>query len=700
MPASIACYYSATVFNASTCIGKVQAVAGVNSYVAQVPKGTKTILVTNAYGRLSTPRIEVYKDFSTHILDDVLLGQRSEDATTSSITLDINVSSYPLGTKFKIVVDAVGGNNEARILLLDSTPTQYCAIRNVSVNTYYLEKTKSLDKIRLYKAAVSDNVFNSRVYLVKGNAFPSGSSQIGNYLVSNFNSSPISLKNPFQGYYNTSTWDSITVTNTWVTWQWEYSCGYKLKVHTDWTLYVVQVSFADLNLGYSYKNITSDTIIDLTDVLFWCVQIRRIDRANITPTDVANAVTVTVTEGAIRLRPGDANTLSILKKNVEQMQGEVYRKKTVPSVFSNSPCYYHFAVNGFIKDANGNYAVASESLDDVEIAARLGFKFIEANVHETSDGKYVCIHGTSGAFGPECKSVDESVITTETLRTTEINTKTLSWIKTNVRYDSYYEKYQTTIPTLEEFCQACRKHGIGIFAGTNKRGAVETCVKYLGSNVIIYGPPADIRDYFGGYVFKWNNGSNITPSTLLADARKYGTPYMCGMDSSVIDDFIDDNILDGFIENMHNDGFLVGWAGVYSTEEQGRLYAEHGLDFNGSGHEVNPFEPNYEVFDIDTENLPTTTGTIAKGVISLANGDTITCGTSTKILGKGWLSIRFNGTLTINFGYKGNWQRTIASDGSKDIVISDYFFMRGTSLTITAGSATTVTSFVYKTSKC
>ena len=77
--------------------------------------------------------------------------------------------------------------------------------------------------------------------------------------------------------------------------------------------------------------------------------------------------------------------------------------------FVEKPFYYHFRSNGFIEDANGRNAIASQSLDDVELAARLGFGLIEANIQSTSDGHFVVIHGTSGTFGPECKSINPNV---------------------------------------------------------------------------------------------------------------------------------------------------------------------------------------------------------------------------------------------------------------------------------------------------
>jgi hypothetical protein len=193
----------------------------------------------------------------------------------------------------------------------------------------------------------------------------------------------------------------------------------------------------------------------------------------------------------------------------------------------------------------------------------------------------------------------------------------------------------------------------------------------------------------------------LTISSLLSRAKSFGAPYICSIGPTAIAEFESDGILDDFISTMHANGFLCGFAGVYQTEEETRDLIRRGFDMSGSGHEVNSFDSNYEEFCVDDANhLPTTTGSISNGVITLASGQTITCGSTNVIsVGKGNLFIRFNGTLSINFGSIGN-RSGLTSDGTQMFNISDYFFGRNTQLSITAGANTTITHFVYKTSRC
>ena len=374
------------------------------------------------------------------------------------------------------------------------------------------------------------------------------------------------------------------------------------------------------------------------------------------------------------------------------------------NIFSDRFYYYHFAPNGFIIDGNNKKAIASESLEDIEIASRLCFDFVEANIWRTADGHYVCLHGTNGTFGPEVKSIDNGIITTTDLRNTKISAVTLEWIKNYVRYDSDYEQYQTSIPSLEEFCAYCKNKKIGILAGVGGvREAVEICVKYLGDSVVVYSPPSNIRSFFSGYVFTWNNRKEGTIEGLLRDARRYGAPYICSMGETLVSELKERNELIDFVEQMHNEGFLVGWAAVYSTELKSMDYKRIGMDVSASGHQVNEFVANYERFDLnDTSYFPVTTGTVIDDRIVLSKHEYVECGSQTVIpLGKGSLSIKFKGTVRISFGSmedKGD-RKELSSNGEELLFFSDYFFQRPTTLVIECLSdETTISHLEYCTS--
>lgn len=383
------------------------------------------------------------------------------------------------------------------------------------------------------------------------------------------------------------------------------------------------------------------------------------------------------------------------------IDGNNYGSNSFEPFFQDKPYYYHYAPNGFVKDGEGKKAIASESIQDIEFASRLGFSMIEANIHKTSDGHFVCIHGSHGEFGPEVKSINEEVILTDALRKTAISSVSLDFIKAYIRYDSDYEEFQTTIPSLEEFCQACLDNKIGLFAGTRDELAVKICQQYMGDNLIIYGFPSNVRQYFDGYLYTWNNAESISQETLLNTAERFGNPYICGIGPELWRAMEEEHCLDSFIESMHVKDCLVSIAAVYQSEEDVRDAIRKGVDCFAAGHEVNPFEPNYEKYGLDSEtNKPFTTGRINGCDMNLDKGDVISCGNKEKIIGKGYLKIQFKGDLTICFGSCGSYNRTISSDGSEIIEISDYFFNNQSQLTILANSNTIISFFSYFTSKC
>ena len=360
------------------------------------------------------------------------------------------------------------------------------------------------------------------------------------------------------------------------------------------------------------------------------------------------------------------------------------------SKFERFPYYYHFAAAGFLKNANGDNVIPSESLDDVAVASRLGFAMIEANVKATSDGKYIVIHGgDAGKFGTEVNAEAQDLVISEC---------TLDYIKANVRYASAMEKYQTTIPTIEEFLRACRKYGLGAFVGSNVKSVIQLAQTIMGSDLVIYNPPADIRDYFDGYCYNWHNTTGMTKDKLIAEALAYGKPYIIGLGPTAVEYLEDREEMDAFIAKMHELGMLVSVA--YLTDAQTDSYMAKGIDMVGASRQVNVFEPNLDDIDINDDPATfVTDGTLSGGVLTLADGESLTFTGSKVSLGKAMLALRFSGSLVIDFGSVGE-RAARSSDGKEDVILSDYILQGMTSLSITSDGATTITSLHYKTSKC
>lgn len=711
VPAIVAFYRGDYVNSASsitnaTLLGKVQSVVGQSDYIVTVPEGCVTIAISNRYANIAEPKVWAYVDNAKEELEDVLIFQRDASETTSSINEQPDMTAYPIGTKFKIIFDTVAGTGAHTFDLVFRMGTNNNINRTVADlyagKIIYFEKIDDLHHIRCYKASGTGNILNFRLYIIKDNKYPEHKHRLTGYLQSRLSDrNTIELKNPFSGYYNTTDDTSIRVETSWVSWEKEYSSGYAIHVDTDFTTYILQINYAGDDSGrYAYDQISSAADRYLGDVLYWNLQIRRIDRRAITPDEVANAVTVTKISGEKYLRPADQNSMVALQKEVAELKGETVANGGIAkALFDDKPYYYHFSPNGFLNDPSGNHIIASESLEDIKIAARLGFSFIEANVHKTADNNFIVTHGDGGTFGAEVVSLNDAIISPST----PIANATVADIKAYLRFNSVIDKYKTTIPTLEEFCICCRENSIGVLAGTNDPDAIQILKRICGREVILYGAGADKRAIFNGYMLDWNNNSTYNLSTLMTTAKTKGAPYLLCVGPNLLAALIQNEDLDELVSRFHEkDGYFLGVAAVYQSESDVRYAFEHGFDFAGVGHEVNPFDDaNYEIIDIDGDvSQFETTGTISNGVITLASGQTVAFASENVItLGKGELSLRFNGTLNIDFGSKG-YRSSISSDGTKDVIVSDYFLRRKTRCILTAGDATTITNLVYKTSKC
>ena len=704
-PAAIAFYSSDTPSSDSyLSTSSLQAVAGTNYYYSEIPANAVCFCVTHRNDiEDEKPIIEVVGQggvsagfVEMKVGARLISSRRAAAVTGSAISLPIDLSSYEIGTHFLLkIITASGANKKTAALMGDIYLSVLSDLK--TGESYYFERTSEVSRIRLYCSSGTNEIIDYDLYVV-------GSTLNNNNMLLQPNTlslkqGSIELGEPLQGKY----WVTPTTTNTngsWVCFPIQYSRGYSIHINIDFETYYLSLAlWRDDLSGYSEINITEETDYYIpTFVAAWHIAVRRIDRAYVAAETVIDALTCSFVAGSGYKweKPAPVSYVESLFNEVKQNDSA---STQVGNPFLNKPWIAHYSPNGFIKDGNGNNVIASESLADVEMAARLGFSFIEANIQQTSDGNYIVTHGNAGTFGNEVKSADESVITTADLQATAIYTKTLSWIKTYVRYNSILAKYQTTIPTLEEFCVCCKENNIGVFGGTNQRDAIDVMVKHLGiDGVIIYNPPADIRDYFKGMLFQYKS-TGATADSMLADAKSFGCPYMCGLSQSLYAEMLSNDELNDFLKVMNYNGFLVGHS--YLSEADARAAFRMGFDFAAADHDVNPFKGD-KVYDLDGNASDfTTTGSIANNVATLSSGQTISCGsTDFFALAKCSLSIRFNGSLTISLGSKWSSNRTITSDGSELIVITDYCYRRNTVLAITATASTTITELVYKYAIC
>ena len=695
-PASIAFYTTSVASNKYLSSVSVQAVKGIKEYVAEIPLEATYMVITNRGDVLATPIIELIED---SVFDEFTIFERNEaSVVTSNIATTIDLTNYPIGSQIKLRINELSGNSEPYVEVRDINNKIKCRYDYINElgRDYIFEVTEVIKKLYIRKNGVADNKFN---FIVKVCNRP----KIGNRLTPDYQFSKdrtITLGTPFQGYLDAE--GSIHSSNIWVTFPIVKSNGYKIHINADFSVWYINISFwNNYFTSYVNTNITEEQDVEIKDCYGWCLSIKKVDGSNITPEDVAGVFSLTFVKGFVFKRPllPDDEEIKNINGRLDSLENSKvgYKNGVVLSYL------YHFSPNGFvIRGLGTNRGIPSQSLPDIEFAARLGFEFIECNVQRTSDGKYICTHGgSSNNFGNEFQSADTSIISDDDLRSTVISTVTLDWINQYVKYRSAIAKYNVAPPTLEQFCQACKANNIGILLSTNRKDAIETCMAILGSkNMIITTVNPDVRGYYDGLISLYENSASVTISSIENRAKSYGAPLIYSLGPTALAKLQNDEVVDDFISLMREKNYLAGWVGTYCTEEDGRYCIKKGFDVCISGHDVGLFSHNYEIYDLDINSSDiTTTGVIENQTIALQSGETVSCGSSNRIIGKGCLTIKFNGSLTISFGSSGDTERTITSLGNEPIILSDYFFMHTTELLITANADTEITELVYKTSK-
>ena len=354
--------------------------------------------------------------------------------------------------------------------------------------------------------------------------------------------------------------------------------------------------------------------------------------------------------GGLKINPPANKVINGLQNNVSKAL----------DVLRFGKFYDHMLLN---KIDGNNVIIPLQSIPSIFMSKRLGFKVIEANVRETSDDHYIVTHGVSGKFG----SMFEHIDGTTDISNTAINSVTLSWIQTNVRYKSTYAKYRVAPPTLEEYLTVCKKLGmIPLIQVANDSAVAEIANKIMGKdNYIAYNSTREINN---GFIMNVRNYA--TKAEIVAECEKYGNPFIYFMDNP--SDFSESSLVD-IIETLHAKGYIIGFQDSYISEAQANKYIQLGFDVCATTWNINDIEcgnlwnvsgdVNFSDFD--------TNGTVNNdGNLVLTNGQYVRkWGFPQKFLVGIVVYARFSGTLKVNMS--GNFRNgTYTSDGTEYVRIS------------------------------
>lgn len=376
------------------------------------------------------------------------------------------------------------------------------------------------------------------------------------------------------------------------------------------------------------------------------------------------------------------------KKNadVNSQIEAINQKIKTQSPFTGNMCFDHLFVNQVTNAFTSNIIIPCQSIFGVQVSARLGFKYIEANVHKTSDGNYVVTHGINGNLGNDFETLSGEPCSDVVIRQT-----TFSDLRNNYRYRSSYAKYRVPITSLEEFCYECKRYGMGVVLQYVDATELSIAKGILGDNIVLY---LGNRTVWNGYIMEYLGYS--TKEEILSRCRSIGVPYMYNMSNPHT---FTDAQLKEIVDALHNEGFLIGFAGAYQNDTNVSRYINLGFDFNASGKQVNDFEYGnvYDLCgDLDYTGI-THTGTVENGVLHLADGQYIRLTGNANFLTKISMHVTFSGKLYVDGVESGVY---IESDGSNSVWNSRFFLNTEPIYKWVSQGDTYIKNITVKASKC
>jgi hypothetical protein len=323
---------------------------------------------------------------------------------------------------------------------------------------------------------------------------------------------------------------------------------------------------------------------------------------------------------------------------------------------------------------------------DVAVAAKLGFKMIEFNVQETSDGVAVTGHPVGGTI----QTLDDLNGNPVSLTINEI---TFGNLRSNYRYRSQYPQFRVPISSLEECLRECQRYDLTPMVQCVSQSVVDLTESIVGKRYVAYGATRKMTD---ALIYIYHSTGTI--DSLLEQCDIVGYPYMLGIAPALLDSWSDEEIKD-LLKRAHAKGAWVNWAGCYHTPESNLRMKRLGLDSCASGWEVIDFA-EYDIRKVGNSvkgfaDFGGTFTTDADGV-NLATGQQMNVEIGKMgILAKGQLSMQFVGKVSISFGAS-KTNGIYESDGSSIMTINS-IIENEADLVITASADSKVYSIDYKT---
>jgi hypothetical protein len=336
--------------------------------------------------------------------------------------------------------------------------------------------------------------------------------------------------------------------------------------------------------------------------------------------------------------------------------------------FRKKMLYHHLnqETNGASTGYKHTY-IPAQSLFDIAFAKSLGFEMIEANVHACSDGVFITKHGSAGNFGKGLKS-DDGV----DYEGVAINSIDSAYVREHITYDSVLTKFNSPIPTLDEFAKECKKHGMSIKADY-KEGALEVLRQYLTDDCIFFTGMNTRGDFKGMMEIVWG-GQDL--ATFKNSCEAMGHPLNIVVAAGTFSSYTDDKIKE-LTSFAHANGYTT--SVVYLSTNEWLRAKKLGIDVNNSTYcNINDFELGSEINinDLASSDLTLSgcTYDAEEMVINMPKGSSISVPSSRAFeFGKCAVDVCYQGTITIVMG--GDYSRhnldNYTSEGIETINIAN-----------------------------
>ena len=338
--------------------------------------------------------------------------------------------------------------------------------------------------------------------------------------------------------------------------------------------------------------------------------------------------------------------LAAIKTEIEtSINNSLAVRENISAIFRGQPFYSHaFLGDADSADSANNAVIPSESIYDIEVSRRLGFKVIEANLNATSDGEYIVIHGVNdGTWGYEVSDKNGNDISS-----TLISANTLAWVKENVRYRSKYQKFRTAPLEFKEWLKACRMNNMVPFFRFREAQNIIDADNIMGKyNYIVYHATRNDTDAcISYYTTAYDNADDFIAAF---DAWTPPLIISCGNWSS----WTDNDITRVVNWAHHEKGFLIGCAGNYLSQYRVQKYWHMGFDMISSTSNIGAISHgnlSNDSSDVDFSAFNTTGTVQSDGSLLLEPGqyiESIDTGIQSVFLGGATLFFRASGDVNV-----------------------------------------------------